>query len=331
MAKIYISKDGKLSALKNKKVAIIGYGSQGHAQAQNLKESGIDVIVGLRKGSDNRKLAKKHKITVMEVSKACEVADVIQLLVPDELMATIYENEVQEHLTKGKTLMFSHGFNIHYKIIKPPAGIDVIMVAPKSPGHLVRSEFEKGGGVPCLFAIHKDATKKAQVTALAYTRAIGGLKAGTYKTTFKAETETDLFGEQSVLCGGASALVKAGFETLTEAGYPKELAYFECMHELKLIVDLFYQGGMSYMWHSVSNTAEYGGLTRGSRVIKAEVKKEMKQILNEIQSGEFANEFLKELKNGGKKYAKLAKAEADHPIETIGKQLRKNMTWIDAK
>ena len=246
-------------------------------------------------------------------------------------MAQIYETEVKPHLTKGKTLMFSHGFNIHYKLIKAPAGVDVIMVAPKSPGHLVRSEYEKGGGVPCLFAIHKNVSKKAEATALAYVLAIGGLRAGSYKTTFKDETETDLFGEQSVLCGGVSSLVKAGFETLTEAGYPKELAYFECMHELKLIVDLFYQGGLSYMWYSVSNTAEYGGLTRGSRVITKDAKKEMKVILKDIQSGKFATEFLKELKSGGKKYQKLAKDDSNHPLEKVGKALRKNMSWIDAK
>ena len=270
-------------------------------------------------------------MTIKTVAEACKVADFIQLLVPDELMPEIYEKEVLPHLSKNKTLCFSHGFNIHYGFIEVPTGIDVIMVAPKSPGHLVRSEFEKGGGVPCLFAIHKNPSKKAEKVALAYVKAIGGLKAGAYKTSFKDETETDLFGEQSVLCGGVSSLVKSGFETLVEAGYPKELAYFECMHELKLIVDLFYQGGLSYMWYSVSNTAEYGGLTRGSRVVNKDTKKEMKKILKEIQDGTFAKEFRKDLKTGGKKFQKLAKADTDHPIEKIGRSLRKNMKWIDAK
>ena len=267
---------------------MIGYGSQGHAQAQNLRESGFDVIVSTRTGTPNFQLAVKHGFKPVSVDEAAKQGDVIQILLPDETQKAVYESQIKPHLKDGKTLCFSHGFNIHFGQVVPPANIDVIMVAPKSPGHLVRREFEKGGGVPCLMAIHQDATGMARKKAMAYAHGIGGTRAGVMETTFAEETETDLFGEQAVLCGGAAALVKAGFETLVEAGYQPELAYFECMHELKLIVDLFYQGGLNYMRYSVSNTAEYGDLTRGPRIVTEETKKEMKRILSEIQSGQFA-------------------------------------------
>ena len=291
----------------------------------------MNVVIGQRTGSDNYKLAKKHKFKPTTVAKACNQADIIQVLLPDEVMPAVYEKEILPYLTKGKILMFSHGFNVHFGYIKAPTGVDVIMVAPKGPGHLVRSEYEKGGGVPCLFSVHKNPSKKAQKVALAYAKAVGGLKAGSYKTTFKDETETDLFGEQAVLCGGLSKLIQAGFETLTKAGYPDVLAYFECLHEVKLIVDLMYEGGISYMRYSISNTAEYGDLTRGSRLITPKTKQEMRKILKEIQSGKFAKEFVNELSRGGKKFRAMEAAEAKHPVEKIGRKLRANMKWIDAK
>lgn len=331
MAKVYTSKDGSMAPFKGKTIAIIGYGSQGHAQAQNLRDSGVNVIIGELKGTDNFRLALKHKFKPMSAAKAAAQADIIQILLPDEIQGKIYKSDIEPHLTKGKTLVFSHGFNIHFGFIKPPADVDVIMVAPKGPGHLVRSEFEKGGGVPCLFAVQQNPSKKARKLALAHAMGIGGLRAGAFETTYKEETETDLFGEQVVLCGGLSSLIKAGFETLTNAGYSPEIAYFECMHEVKLIVDLFYQGGLSYMRYSVSNTAEYGDLTRGKRIINAATKKEMQKILKEIQSGQFAKEYVKELGSGGKKFRAMEAAEAKHPIEITGKKLRKNMKWIDAK
>ncbi len=331
MAKVYTSKDGTMAPFKGKTIAVIGYGSQGHAQAQNLRDSGVNVIIGQRKGSENYKLAVKHGFKPMSAAEAAEKADIIQILLPDEVQADIYKSDIEPHLTKGKTLVFSHGFNIHFGMIKPPKDVDVIMSAPKGPGHLVRSEFEKGGGVPCLFSVYQDASKKAKKLALAHVRGVGGLRAGAYQTTFKDETETDLFGEQAVLCGGLSRLIQAGFETLTEAGYPETLAYFECMHEVKLIVDLLYQGGISYMRYSVSNTAEYGDLTRGPRVITDKTKREMKKILKEIQNGKFAKEFVTELKSGGKNFRKMEKEGAMHPVEKIGKKLRKNMKWIDSK
>ena len=288
MIKIYYEKDADISVLKGKKIAVIGYGSQGHAQAQNLRESGVEVIVSTREGTANYQLAVKHGFKPVSVEAAAKEGDFIQILLPDESQRAIYETQIKPHVTKGKTLCFSHGFNIHFGQVVPSSDVDVIMVAPKGPGHLVRSEFEKGGGVPCLLAIHQDVTGKAKEKALAYAHGVGGTRGGVIETTFADETETDLFGEQAVLCGGVSALVKAGVETLVEAGYKPELAYFECMHELKLIVDLFYQGGLSYMRYSVSNTAEYGDLTRGPRIITEETKKEMKRILGEIQSGQFA-------------------------------------------
>jgi ketol-acid reductoisomerase len=333
--KVYTSKDSSGAALKGKTVAVIGYGSQGHAQAQNLRDSGVKVIIGQRKGSANYKLALKHGFkagtTLLSAADAAAKADVIQILLPDEVQKAVYETDILPHLTKGKVLVFSHGFNIHFKNIKPPKNVDVIMVAPKGPGHLVRSEFLKGGGVPCLIAIQQDASGKARDVALAHARGVGGLRAGAIETSFKNETETDLFGEQAVLCGGVSELVKAGFETLTEGGYPEELAYFECLHELKLIVDLFYQGGLSYMRYSVSNTAEYGDMVTGPRIVNAKTKAEMKKVLKEIQNGTFAKNFLKELQSGGKKFRAWEAKEKKHPLEVVGRKLRKNMKWIDSK
>ena len=331
MLKVYTSKDGSAAPFKGKTLAVIGYGSQGHAQAQNLRDSGVKVVIGQRKGSANYKLAIKHGFKPVSAAEAASQADIIQILLPDEVQKEVYEKEILPHLKAGKCLIWSHGFNIHFDIIKPPSNVDVIMVAPKGPGHLVRSEFLKGGGVPCLIAIKQDASKKARQIALAHARGIGGLRAGAIETTFKDETETDLFGEQSVLCGGVSHLVKAGFETLTEAGYPEELAYFECMHELKLIVDLFYQGGLSYMRYSVSNTAEYGDMSSGPRIVTDKTKQEMKKILKEIQNGTFAKAFLAELQSGGKKFRAWEAKEKQHPLEVIGRKLRKNMKWIDSK
>ena len=331
MTKIYSDKDAKLSLLKGKKIAVIGYGSQGHAHAQNLRDSGLNVIVAQRKGSPNYDLAVKHGFKPVSAGKATQQGDLIAILIPDELQTGAYETEIRPHLKKGKTLLFSHGFNIHFGQIVPPKNVDTIMVAPKGPGHLVRSEYVKGGGVPCLLAIHQDNSKKAKKTALAYAKGIGGARAGVLETTFAEETETDLFGEQAVLCGGASALVKAGFETLVEAGYQPELAYFECMHELKLIVDLFYQGGLTYMRHSISNTAEYGDLTRGPRIINEETKKEMKKMLTEIQNGSFAKEWILENKAGRPMFNALVMKDKNSQIEKVGAKLRKLMKWIQAK
>ena len=331
MAKVYTEKDASLSPLKGKKIAIIGYGSQGHAHAQNLRESGLNVTVAQRKNSPNYDLAVKHGFKPVTASKATQQCDLIAILTPDEVQADIYENDVKPNLKKGKILSFSHGFNIHFGQIVPPNNVDVIMVAPKGPGHLVRSEYEKGGGVPCLLAVHQDNSKKAKNIALAYARGIGGARAGVLETTFAEETETDLFGEQAVLCGGASALVKAGFETLVEAGYQPELAYFECMHELKLIVDLFYQGGLTYMRHSISNTAEFGDLTRGPRIVTEDTKKEMKKILSEIQNGSFAKEWILENKAGRPMFNALAAKDRDSQLESVGAKLRKLMKWIKSK
>lgn len=331
MIKIYYEKDADISVLKGKKIAVIGYGSQGHAQAQNLRDSGMEVIVSTREGTVNYQLAVKHGFKPVSVDEAAKKGDVIQILIPDESQRTVYETQIKPHVKSGKTLCFSHGFNIHFDQVVPPGDVDVIMVAPKGPGHLVRSEFEKGGGVPCLMAIHQDVTGKAKEKALAYAHGVGGTRGGVIETTFAEETETDLFGEQAVLCGGVSALVKAGFETLVEAGYKPELAYFECMHELKLIVDLFYQGGLSYMRYSVSNTAEYGDLTRGPRIITEETKKEMKRILGEIQSGQFAKEWILENQAGRPSFNALEKKDREHMVEKVGRELRKMMKWIDAK
>ena len=331
MTKIYTDKDAKLSLLKGKKIAIIGYGSQGHAHAQNLRDSGLKVIVGQRKGSPNYNLAVKHGFKPVSADKATQQGDLIALLIPDEVQADVYEKEIKPHLKKGKTLLFSHGFNIHFGQVVPPKDVDVIMVAPKGPGHLVRSEYVKGGGVPCLMAIQQNPSKKAEKVALAYASGIGGGRGGVLATTFAEETETDLFGEQAVLCGGASALVKAGFETLVEAGYQPELAYFECMHELKLIVDLFYQGGLTYMRHSISNTAEFGDVTRGPRIVNENTKKEMKKILSEIQDGSFAKEWILENKAGRPMFNALVAKDKNHQLEKVGAKLRKLMKWIQAK
>jgi ketol-acid reductoisomerase len=330
-ATIYYDKDADLSALKGKRVAIIGYGSQGHAQAQNLRDSGVNVVIGQRPGGKNYDLAISHGFKPVSAADATKQADVINILVPDELQGDLYEKEIKPNLKPGAILMCSHGFNIHFGFIKPPAGHDALLVAPKGPGHLVRSEFVAGGGVPCLIATSEGASDETFKIGLAYAKAIGGTRGGVIQTTIKEETETDLFGEQAVLCGGASALVKAGFETLVEAGYQPEMAYFECMHELKLIVDLFYQGGLNYMRYSVSNTAEYGDYTRGPRIVTAETKKEMKKILTEIQEGKFAKEWIAEAKSGGKNFKAMKEKDKTHPVEVTGAKLRKLMSWINAK
>lgn len=329
--KIYYDKDADLKDLKGKKIAIIGYGSQGHAQAQNLRESGLDVIVSQRKGSENYDLAVRHGFKPVPAGEAAGQAELIQILTQDHIQAKLYEEDVKPRLRKGKTLLFSHGFNIHYGQIVPPKEIDVVMIAPKGPGHLVRREYEKGAGVPSLLAIHQDFTKKAKKTALAYAKGLGATRAGVIETTFKEETETDLFGEQSVLCGGVSELIKAGFDTLVEAGYQPEIAYFECLHELKLIVDLMYEGGLSYMRYSVSDTAEYGDLTRGKRIITQETRREMKRILDEVQNGNFAREWILENQVGRPVFTALRKKEAEHPIESVGKKLRSMMGWLQEK
>jgi ketol-acid reductoisomerase len=326
---IYYEKDAKLEVLKGKKVAIIGFGSQGHAQALNLRDSGVDVVVAELPGTENYELAKSHGFEPVSAAQAAEQGDLVQILAPDDVQAAIYTNDIKQHLKEGKTLLFSHGFNIHYNQIVPSPEVDVVMVAPKGPGHLVRAEYEKGAGVPSLVAIHQDASGKALETALAYAKGIGSTRAGVIGTTFEEETETDLFGEQAVLCGGVSELVKAGFDTLVEAGYQPEIAYFECLHELKLIVDLFYQGGINYMRYSVSTTAEYGDYTRGKRIISPAVRDEMKKILSEVQSGEFAREWIMENKCGQPVFKAAQRHEAAHPINEVGERLRKMMTWLD--
>lgn len=331
MAKMYYDDDADLSLLKDKTVALIGYGSQGHAQAQNLKDSGIEVVVSELPGTNNYELAKTQGFEPVSAAEASASGDIIQILVPDEHQGDVYKDAIAPNLSAGKAIMFSHGFNIHYYQIVPPKDVDVFMVAPKGPGHLVRSEYEKGAGVPCLIAVYQDATGKAKELALAYAKGLGATRAGVIETTFKEETETDLFGEQVVLCGGVTELVKASFDTLVEAGYQPEIAYFECMHELKLIVDLMVVGGISYMRYSISNTAEYGDLTRGKRIISDETRKEMKKILREIQSGEFAREWILENKAGKPVFLALEKEGWDHKIEKVGKELRNMMKWIDAK
>jgi len=331
MAKMYYDRDADLKVIKDRKVAIVGYGSQGHAQAQNLRDSGVDVIVAELAGTANYKLAVKHGFKPVSAAKAAKDADVIQILAQDNLQAELYKNEIKDNLKKGKTLVFSHGFNIHYNQIVPPADIDVVMVAPKGPGHLVRREFERGAGVPSLIAIYQDYSKKAKQLALAYAKGIGATRAGVIETTFEEETETDLFGEQAVLCGGASELVRAGFDTLVEAGYQPEIAYFECLHELKLIVDLMYEGGISNMRYSISDTAEYGDITRGRRVINEETREEMRVILDEIQSGEFAREWILENMAGRPVYSAVKRIDSEHLIEQVGKKLRSMMGWIGRK
>jgi len=331
MVEIFYDKDVNIDLLKDKTIAIIGYGSQGHAQAQNLRDSGLKVIVAEIKGTDNYKMAEEHGFQPVNTEDAASLADVIQMLVPDEVQMEVYKKSIEPHLKEGNVLLFSHGFNIRFKQILPPRNVDVIMVAPKGPGHLVRSEYLKGGGVPMLVAVENDYSGKALLIALAYAKGIGGTRAGVIKTTFSEETETDLFGEQVVLCGGVTALVKKAFEVLIEAGYQPEIAYFECMHELKLIVDLFYQGGISYMRYSVSNTAEYGDLTKGLRIISEQTKEEMKKILSEVKDGSFATEWIEEYKAGKPNFKRLEEADKNHPIEVVGRKLRRMMSWIDAK
>ena len=331
MAKMYYDKDANLKHLKGKTLAVIGYGSQGRAQAQNARDSGVEVLIGLRPEGASFSQARKDGFKVLDIQKATQKGDVIHILLPDEVQPGIYNEQIKPHLKKGKTLCFSHGFNIHYHQVVPTPDIDVIMVAPKGPGKLVRTEYQKGGGVPCLLAVYQDVSGMARDMALAYARAIGGTRAGVIETTFAEETETDLFGEQTVLCGGVSALVKAGFETLVEAGYQPELAYFECFHELKLIVDLFYEGGLAHMRKTISNTAEFGDLTRGPRIVNEETKKEMKKILGEIQSGQFAKEWVLENKAGSPSFEALRAREKDLLIEKVGRELRQKMGWIEAK
>lgn len=327
-AKVYYNTDANLDHLANRTVAVIGYGSQGHAHALNLKDSGVDVVVGLRKSSSSWNDAEEAGLDVYETAEAAKKGDIIMVLIPDQHQAEVFTSEIEPHLEEGNALAFAHGFNIHFDGIVPPENVDVFMVAPKGPGHLVRRVFTQESGVPCLFAVYQDFTGKAQNTALAYAKAIGGTRSGVLETTFKEETETDLFGEQAVLCGGATELVKAGFETLTEAGYQPEIAYFECLHELKLIVDLMYEGGIERMYYSVSETAEYGGLSRGDRVIDSDTKKRMKQILAEVQKGEFAKEWMKESGDGLPNLNKMRSTLGDHQIEKVGKDLRSMMNWI---
>jgi ketol-acid reductoisomerase len=331
MTKIYYDKDADLALLKNKTIAILGYGSQGHAHAQNLRDSGCNVIVGQRPGGANYDLAKSHGFEPVSAEEAAKRADMINILLPDELQADVYRTSVKPNLKPGALLMCSHGFNVHFNQIEAPPGVDIVLVAPKGPGHLVRSEFERGGGVPCLIAVSEGAKEESRQLGLAYAKGIGGARAGVIETTFAEETETDLFGEQVVLCGGLSALIKAGYETLVEAGYQPEMAYFECMHEVKLIVDLFYQGGLNYMRYSVSNTAEYGDYTRGPRIITPETKQEMKKILAEIQNGEFARDWILENRAGAPRFKAIRRQERKHPIEEIGRKLRRLMPWIKSK
>lgn len=326
--KLYYDKDADLGILTGKTVAVLGFGSQGHAHSQNLNDSGIDVIVGLRRSSESWKKAEAAGLRVFEPAQAAAKADIIMILLPDQTQAEVYERDVKPHLSRGKSLVFAHGFNVHFNQIVPPADVDVFMVAPKGPGHLVRRVYTEGFGVPCLIAIHQDATGQARATALAYAKAIGGARAGVIETTFREETETDLFGEQTVLCGGVTELIKAGFETLVEAGYKPEVAYFECLHELKLIVDLFYEGGIGGMYHSVSDTAEYGGMVVGPKIIDDSVKPRMKAALKDIQNGRFARDFILENKANRPVLEALRRQHREHPIEQVGKELRGMMSWI---
>ncbi len=331
MVKMYYDNDAELNLLKDKTIAVVGYGSQGHAQAQNLKDSGQSVIIGLRRDLPEWDAAVQYGFEVMNVAEAAARAQIIQVLVPDQIQAVVYRESIAQHLTAGKALGFSHGFNIHFGQIVPPPDVDVFMVAPKSPGHMVRRMYQEGAGVPGLVAVHQNATGKAMEAALAYAKGIGCTRAGVFETSFKEETETDLFGEQVVLCGGVTALLKAGFETLVEAGYAPEIAYFECLHELKLIVDLIYEGGLSFMRYSISDTAEYGDYVSGPRVITEETREEMRQILFEIQSGQFAREWLLENSVNRPVFNALRKAEAEHQIEIVGRKLRQMMPWLQKK
>ncbi|MDD4951171.1 MAG: ketol-acid reductoisomerase [Desulfovibrionaceae bacterium] len=326
--KVYYDKDADLGLLADKTVAVIGYGSQGHAHAQNLRDSGVKVIVGQRPGGPNFELAKEHGFAPVSAAQAAEAADLVMILLPDQVQAAVYNKDIKPGLRPGKAMAFGHGFNIHFQQIVPPAGVDVIMIAPKGPGHLVRRTFTEGGAVPSLVAVGQDATGKALETALAYAKGIGSTRSGVIETTFKEETETDLFGEQVVLCGGLTELAKAGFETLVEAGYQPEVAYFECLHELKLIVDLMYEGGMAKMRHSISDTAEYGDYTRGPRVINQDVRREMKKILTEIQQGEFAREFILENQSGKAHFNAMRRLGREHQIEKVGAGLRGMMSWL---
>ncbi|NJM48839.1 MAG: ketol-acid reductoisomerase [Alkalinema sp. RU_4_3] len=328
MARMYYDSDANLDLLKGKTVAIIGFGSQGHAHAQNLHDSGVKVIVGLYPGSKSAVKAKEAGLEVHSVADAAKAADLMMILLPDEVQRSVYEKEIAPNLSAGKTLAFAHGFNINYGQIVPPADVDVVMIAPKGPGHLVRRTYEQGQGVPALFAVYQDASGQARDRAMAYAKGIGGTRGGILETTFREETETDLFGEQVVLCGGLSALIKAGFETLVEAGYQPELAYFECCHEVKLIVDLIVEGGLATMRDSISNTAEYGDLTRGPRIVTAETKAEMKKVLSEIQTGQFAREFVLEKQAGNPGFTAMRRREAEHQIETVGKDLRAMFSWL---
>jgi ketol-acid reductoisomerase len=331
MAKVYYEQDADLSVLKDKTIAVIGFGNQGAAQSQNLKDSGLNVVIAEVEGTPNWKLAQEAGFEVMSAVDAAKAGDIIQILIPDELQAKVYKESIRKHMKKGKTLMFSHGFNIHFKAIKPPKDVDVIMVAPKGPGFMVRETYKDGAGVPSLIAVYQDASGKAKEIALAYAKGIGGTRAGVFETTFKEEVETDLFGEQTVLCGGCTSLVKAGFETLVEAGYSPEMAYFECCHELKLIVDLIYQQGLLGMRKAISNTAEYGDLTVGPKIIDEKVKKKMKRALDRIQSGAFAREWIKENKAGCKNFNALREKDKNHQMEKVGAELRGMMHWLKKK
>ncbi len=329
--KVYYESDADLSIIQSKKIAVLGFGSQGHAHSLNLKESGMTVCVGLKEGSTSWQKAENAGLMVKTTAEATAWADIIMVLIPDQIQKAVYEADIAPNLQSGNTLCFGHGFNIHYGQIKPPADVNVIMIAPKSPGHLVRRTYTEGAGVPCLIAVHQNADGKAKDIALAWAKGLGGTKAGVIETNFKDETETDLFGEQAVLCGGSAELIKAGFETLVEGGYPAELAYFECMHELKLIVDLYYEGGLTRMNYSVSDTAEYGGMTRGPKVIGKEAKDNMKQILKDIQDGSFAKEFIDECNSGYPKMQALRKENSEHAIEKVGAKLREMMSWLFKK
>ena len=329
MAKMFYDKDADIELIRARKVAVIGYGSQGHAHALNLQDSGADVVVGLQAGSKSAEKAKTAGLKVMSVADASKWADVIMVLIPDQHQARVYKSDIAPQLTAGKMLMFAHGFAIRFNWIVPPANVDVTMVAPKAPGHRVREVFKEGAGTPGLLAVHQDVSGKGKSTALSYARAIGCTRAGVIETTFAEETETDLFGEQAVLCGGTSALVKAGFETLIEAGYQPEVAYFECLHELKLIVDLMYRGGLQYMRYSISDTAEYGDYTAGPKIVTAETKKVMKQILADIQSGTFAKNWIAEAESGYPNFKQMRKQDANHPIEIVGAKLRDMMPFLD--
>ena len=327
--KMFYEKDADVNLIKSKKVAIIGFGSQGHAHALNLKDSGVnEVVVALREGSPSVKKAEQAGLKVMNISDAAEWADVVMILAPDELQSGIYKNHIEQRMKQGSSLAFAHGLNIHYDLIKARDDLDVFMIAPKGPGHLVRTEFQKGGGVPCLMAVHKDSSGKARDLALSYASAIGGGKSGIIETTFKDECETDLFGEQVVLCGGLVELIKKGFETLVEAGYPPEMAYFECLHEVKLIVDLIYEGGIANMNYSISNTAEYGEYVSGKKIVDDKTKERMKEVLKDIQSGKFTKDWMKENEAGQKNFLQMRKDPADHPIEQVGEKLRALMPWI---